>query len=342
LNWTPVACRLYRGAMNRRSFSWLLALACLLAFPSRSPAPLIYRPGEGWSYEPVGGEGKWQRARAKEQLDVAQAAFDKKDYSLALKAARRVVKVWPLSDYAPPAQYLVGRCYQAKGNDEKAFEEYQKVLEKQPKIASYEEVLQRQYEIANEYLAGKWFKLWGYIPIFPSMEKTADMYDKVVRNGPFSDVGPQAQMKIGTAREKQKNFALAAKAYETAADRYHDRPVVAAEALYREGLAFQKQAQTAEYDQSTAGQAIAIFTDFMTLYPNDARVSAAQKLIAALKTEQARGDYQIAKFYEKYKRWAGALVYYNEVVLQDANSIYAADARQRIDALKQQIAQGKK
>jgi len=328
--------------MNRRSFSWLLALACLLAFPSRSPAPLIYRPGEGWSYEPVGGEGKWQRARAKEQLDVAQAAFDKKDYSLALKAARRVVKVWPLSDYAPPAQYLVGRCYQAKGNDEKAFEEYQKVLEKQPKIASYEEVLQRQYEIANEYLAGKWFKLWGYIPIFPSMEKTADMYDKVVRNGPFSDVGPQAQMKIGTAREKQKNFALAAKAYETAADRYHDRPVVAAEALYREGLAFQKQAQTAEYDQSTAGQAIAIFTDFMTLYPNDARVSAAQKLIAALKTEQARGDYQIAKFYEKYKRWAGALVYYNEVVLQDANSIYAADARQRIDALKQQIAQGKK
>ena len=328
--------------MNRRSFSWVLVLACLLAFPFRSPAPLIYRPGEGWSYEPVGGEGKWQRARAKEQLDVAQAAFDKKDYSLALKASKRVVKVWPLSDYAPHAQYLVGRCYEAKGNDEKAFAEYQKVLEKQPKIASYEEVLQRQYDIANKYLGGKWFKLWGYIPIFPSMEKTADMYDKVVRNGPFSDVGPQAQMKIGTAREKQGNYALAAKAYETAADRYHDRPTVAAEALYREGMAFQKQAQTAEYDQSTAGQAIAIFTDFMTLYPNDSRVPEAQKLIATLKTEQARGNFQIAKFYEKYKRWAGALVYYNEVVLQDANSPYAAEARQRIDALKQQIQQGKK
>jgi outer membrane protein assembly factor BamD (BamD/ComL family) len=318
----------------------MLILACLLAFPLRSPAPLIYRPGEGWSYEPVGGEGKWQRARAKEQLDVAQAAFDKKDYSLALKAAKRVVKVWPLSDYAPHAQYLVGRCYEAKGNDEKAFNEYQKVLEKQPKIASYEEVLQRQYGIANKYLAGKWFKLWGYIPIFPSMEKTADMYDKVVKNGPFSDVGPQAQMKIGTAREKQGNYSLAAKAYETAADRYHDRPTVASEALYREGLAYQKQAQTAEYDQSTAGQAIAIFTDFMTLYPNDNRVARAQKVIAALKTEQARGSFEIAKFYEKYKRWAGALVYYNEVVLQDANSPYAAEARQRIDALKQQIAQG--
>lgn len=328
--------------MNRRTISWLLVLGCLLAFPSRSPAPLIYRPGEGWSYEPVGGEGKWTRARAKEQLDVAQAAFDKKDYRLALKAARRVIKVWPLSDYAPPAQYLVGRCYEAKGQDEKAFKEYQKVLEKQPKIASYEEVLQRQYGIANKYLAGKWFKLWGYIPMFPSMEKTADMYDKVVKNGPFSDVGPQAQMKIGAAREKQKNYPLAAKAYETAADRYHDRPLVAAEALYREGLAFRKQAQTAEYDQSMAGQAIATFTDFMTLYPNEARVPEAQKIISSLKTEQARGNFQIAKFYEKSRRWNGALVYYNEVVLQDPNSPYAPEARQRIDALKQKTQQAKK
>ena len=43
--------------------------------PYRSPAPLIYRPGEGWTYESVGG-AKWQRTRAKDQLEVAQEAFD--------------------------------------------------------------------------------------------------------------------------------------------------------------------------------------------------------------------------------------------------------------------------
>ncbi len=328
--------------MNRRLIRLLLILLCMLAFPYRSPAPLIYRPGEGWTYEPVGGEGKWQRARAKEQLDVAQAAFDKKDYSLALKAARRVVRVWPLSDYAPQAQYLVGRCYEAKGQDEKAFKAYQQVLEKQPKIANYQEILQRQYDIANKYLAGKWFKLWGFIPIFSSMEKTSGMYEKVVKNGPYSDVAPQAQLKIGAAREKQKDFALAAKAYETAADRYHDRPQIAADALYREGLAYRKQAQTAEYDQNTAGQAIATLTDFLTLYPNDPRAPEAQKIIGTLKTEQARGNYQIAKFYEKYKKWAGAMVYYNEVLLQDPNSPYAAQARKRIDELKNRIQRASK
>ena len=323
--------------MNRGFVQVLLVAICLLAFPVRSPAPFIYRPGQGWTYEPVGGGGKWQMPRAKDQLEVAQAAFDKRAYDLALKAARRVVRVWPLSDYAPRAQYLVGRCYEATGKDEKAFKEYQTVLEKQPKIANYPEVLQRQVTITDRFLAGKWFRLWGYIPFFPSMERTADMYDKVVKNGPYSDVAPQAQLKIGTAREKQSNYPLAVKAYEVAADRYNDRPKVAAEALYRAGLAYKKQAQTAEYDQSAAGKAIDTLSDFKNRYPDDSRVGQTDKIISSLKDEQARGNFQIAKFYEKRKKWNGALVYYNEVQMQDPDSPYATDAQQRIYELKKRI-----
>jgi outer membrane protein assembly factor BamD len=327
--------------MNRcRYIVLLLVLFGVVGIPSRAPAPLIYRPGEGWTYEPVGGEGKWRRNRAKDQLDVAQAAFDQKNYGLALKAASRVVKVWPLSDYAPQAQYLVGRSYEAKGKDEKAFKEYQKLLDKQPKTANYQEILERQYAIANKFLAGKWFKLWGVIPFFSSMDKTAGLYESIVKNGPYSEVAPQAQMKIGEAREKQKKYSLAAKAYETAADRYNDRPKVAADALFRQGLAYQKQAQTAEYDQHTAGQAIATFTDFMTLFPNDPRVREAQAIIGSLHGEQARGNFQIARFYEKRKRWRAAETYYNEVVnlsLHDPNSIYAVQAKQRIDELRKRF-----
>jgi len=330
----------YGAPMNR--WSLLLIGFCLFAFPFRSSAPLIYTPGEGWTYEPVGGEGKWQRPRAKDQLEVAQGAFDQHNFGLARKAARRVVRVWPLSDYAPQAQYLVGRCYEELGNDERAFKQYEKALEKHPKMLNYQEVLQRQYEIANKYLGGKWFKLWGYIPMFPSMERTAEMFDKIVKNGPYGEIAPQAQMNIGLARVKQRNYPLAVKAYELAADRYHDRPKVAADALYRAGLAYNRQAQAADYDQSAAGQAIATFTDFMTLYPDDRRVPEAQKIITMLKTEQARGNFQTAKFYEKRKKWNGALVYYNEVLLQDPNSPYASSARQRIDELKKRTLQASK
>ena len=321
--------------MNRRLVFLFLVAACVALVPFRAPAPLIYTPGEGWTYEPVGGEGKWRRTRAKDQMEVAQAAFDKRDYGLALKAARHLVKTWPLSDYAPRAQYLAGRCYEAKHNDEKAFNHYQKILEKYPKSENVKEVLQRQYEIAGRFLKGQWFKLWGYLPWFPSMEKTAEMYDKIVKNGPYSDVAPHAQLRIGAAREKQSHYPEAVKAYESAADRYHDRPQIAADAIFRAGIAYQKQAKTAEYDQSMAGQAIAQFTDFVTLYPDDRRVPEAQKIMTSLKVEQARGNFETAKYYEKRRKWNGALVYYNEVVLHDPNSAFAAEARKRIDTIKQ-------
>jgi outer membrane protein assembly factor BamD (BamD/ComL family) len=321
--------------MKYRSLRLLLLIALLVAaFPFRSPAPFVYRPGEGWTYEPVGGAGDWMKPRAKDQLEVAQAAFNKTNYGVAMKAARRVVAVWPLSDYAPQAQYLVGRCYEAKGSDERAFAAYQKLLEKQPKITNYQEILQRQYGIANKFLAGKWFRIWGIVPLYPSMEKTAELYTKIVKNGAYSDIAPQAQMKIGAAREKQSKFPMAVKAYELAADRYADRPQVAADALYRGGLALRKQAKTAEYDQSIAGKAIATFTDFITLYPDDKRVPETQRIIAELRSEQARGNFQTAKFYEKYKKWKGSLVYYNEVLIHDPSSPYATQARQRIDELK--------
>jgi outer membrane protein assembly factor BamD len=314
-------------------------MVCLLAFPFRSPAPLVYTPGEGWTYESVGGSGRWQRTRAKDQIDVAIQAFDKKEYRLALKAAKRVIKKWPLSDYAPKAQYYIGRCYEARKMDEKAFKEYQKLIEKYPKLDNFDDVLLRQYEITTRFLGGQWFKLWGYIPFFPSMEKTADMYEKIIKNGPYSPLAPKAQMNIGLAREKQKDYPLAVKAYERAADRYNDQKEIAANALFKEAMAYNKQAKTADYDQSVSGQAIATFTDFMTLYPDDPRVPECQKLIVSLRTEQANGSYRIARFYEKRKRWSGALVYYNEVLVKDPNSKNAAIARERIEALKKKLVQ---
>ena len=291
--------------MNRRLILLLVVAAGVALVPFRSPAPLIYSPGEGWYYEPFGTTGGWERTRAKDQLDVAQQAFDARNYSLALRAARRVVRVWPLSDYAPHAQYLLGRCLEADGKSELAFNTYQVIIQQYPKSTEYEEVLWREYIIAHRFLDGEWPKLWGYIPYPPSMDQTANMFDKIVNNGPYSDVAPHAQLRIGAAREKQKDYPAAVKAYEVAADRYHNQPVIVADALYRQGISYAKEAQSAEYDQSTAAQAIAAFTDFMTLFPDDRRVPQAQRIITALKSRQVQGNFQIAQFYEDSKKWDG-------------------------------------
>jgi outer membrane protein assembly factor BamD len=323
--------------MKLRFVTWILLFVVLVLLPSRSPAPLVFVPGEGWYYESYGEAAKWQRTRAKDQLEVAEEAFAKQNYSVALRAARRILRVWPLSDYAARAAYLVGRCLETEHKDEAAFKAYQQIIDKYPKSGQYNEVLWREYEIANRFLAGEWFKLWNLIPCYPSMDETAKLYGKIVDSGPYSEVAPHAQLRIGTAREKQRSYADAVKAYETAADRYHDQPAIAADAMYRAGVAWEKQADTAEYDQGAAAQAIASYTDFITFYPDDKRVAEAQKSITKLKAEQVRGNFEIARFYEHGHKWAGAVVYYNSVLQLDANSPLAAQARQRIDVLKPRL-----
>ena len=313
-------------------------MAAVALLPLRSPAPLMYVPGEGWYYEPYGETAKWQRTRAKDQLQVAEDAFAAKNYSVTLRAASRVLRVWPLSDYAPRAAYLLGRCQEVDGKDEAAFNSYQKIIEKYPKSSQYNEVLWRQFAIAGRFLDGELFKLWNTIPLYSSMDETAKLYDKIVANGPYSEVAPHAQLNIGAAREKEKNYAEAVDAYNTAADRYNGQPLIAADAMYRAGVAWQKQADTAEYDQSAAAQAIAAYTDFLVVNPDDRRVAAAQDAIAKLKAEQVRGSFQIAKFYESNHKWAGAIIYYNDVLQLDANSPLAAQARQRIEILKPRLA----
>jgi outer membrane protein assembly factor BamD len=327
----------YRSAMNRRFRFWTLLALAVAFLPLRSPAPLIYTPGEGWYYEPYGETAQWQRKRAKDQLQVAEDAFAAKNYSTTLRAAHRVLRVWPQSDYAPRAEYLIGRCQEIEGKDEAAFKSYQHIIEKYPKSAQYNEVLWRQYTIAGRFLDGEWFKLWDLIPLYPSMDETAKLYEKIVANGPYGEVAPHAQLNAGAAREKEGNYEDAVKAYDTAADRYNNQPLIAADAMYRAGVSWQKQADTAEYDQNAAAQAIAAYTDFTVVFPDDKRLAAAQAAIAKLKAEQVRGSFEIAKYYEKNRKWAGAIIYYNDVLQLDANSPLAAQARQRIDVLKPRL-----
>lgn len=321
--------------MLRRTTGVAIVLSCLVAFPFTCPAPIIFRAGEGWTYEPVGGSGSnWERRRAKDQLQVAQEAFDRGDYRIATKAATRVVQLWPLSDYAGQAQYLIGRCYEERKMDERAFKSYQHTLTKYPKVDNYDEILGRQYLIAQRFLGGQRFKLFGVLPLFRNMEKTATMFGQVVNNGPFNDTGPQAQLDIGSAQEKLRHYPEAVKAYEKAADRYYDQELVAADATYRAAKAWEKQALRAEYDQSKAGASIDLMRDFVELYPEDKRVPDAQDTIKTLRLEQARGAYETARFYERYKRWLGAVIYYNESLQRDSESPYAEQCRQRIELLK--------
>jgi outer membrane protein assembly factor BamD (BamD/ComL family) len=305
---------------------------------------LKYFPGVGWRYIRPGMKGELMEKSPREKLKIAQEAFEKKDYDLALFAAQLIVEERPDGDSAPHAHYLIARVLEEKKFDEDAFREYQRLLERFPAFEKSAEAAKRQMAIADRHLAGSWYR-WRpqtpwlqfgglFLPMRMRMDSTAKLYEQIVTNAPYADNGIEAQLKIGNAYEKSATgwlgnddgYNQAIHAYERLADRYgrrrpegNDAPSrgedLVAQARFGIGRAYQRQVAGGEYDQSLAGKAIDAYEDLKVLHPNDdARVKQAQEEIDQMRLEQARGARVTAEFYERQQKWFAAQIYHSRVV----------------------------
>lgn len=306
----------------------LSVMAFVFIMPANSSALLIWRRGEGWSWE---HEGVTTGTNPSDQLKIAQDLQAKKQYRNALPAYRRVVSRWPLSASAQDARLGEAECYSAIGYHYKAFQVYQELIKKNPNTPHFDTVLQRQFEIGNLFLAGERQKAWG-LRLLPSLDRCVEVYEQVVKNGPYSPVAPEAQFRIGLAYEKQRDYLAAVHAYEKLLERYPKLPL-AEGAQFQIGWEYKQESARAEYDQNAANQAIAAFTDFLLRYPRSDKVPVAEKYQVEMKGDQARGLFQIGQFYEKNRHYRSALIYYNDVIEKNPESNWATQAKDKVAKL---------
>ncbi|MGD0060413.1 MAG: outer membrane protein assembly factor BamD [Verrucomicrobiia bacterium] len=322
--------------MNRYK-KLVVALLSVLAFaflmPVRCPAPLVWTKGEGWSWV---HEGVPVGATPVDQLKIGQDLEAKKQYRRAIPAYRRVIARWPLSSSTQEARMGLAECYSAIAYHYKAFQTYQELIKKNPNTPHFDEVLQREFEIANLFLAGDRQKAWG-IRWFPSMDRAVEVYEQVVKNGPYSPVAIDAQFRIGLVYEKERDYLSAVHAYEKLMERYPKHPLAEA-AQFQIGWEYKKESARAEYDQNSANQAIAAFTDFIFRYPQSDKVPVAEKYRSELKVEQARGLFHIGEFYEKNHYYKSALIYYNDVIEKNPESDWATQAKGKVASLTPLVA----
>ena len=84
--------------MTHRFSVLFLVAAAAVAFPQRSPAPVIFKPSEGVKYHAPGEEEI--SGNAQQLFQVAQAAENSGNTGRALKAYRTLVKKHPRSNLA--------------------------------------------------------------------------------------------------------------------------------------------------------------------------------------------------------------------------------------------------
>jgi len=315
--------------MPRLFLAGLLALALAT---SLAPAELVWRPGEGWSDE---SGGDVSASSSRDQLDLAHKLEAQGDRDRALKAYKALLRRWPLSFFAPEAQYRVGKILEDEGDFYNAFQAFQKMVTKYPSSDYFAQALSEQYRIANLYLAGEPQRIWK-IPVGPSMVRTIEMYNRIIKNAPYGDYAPQCQFNIGLADEKQRKFTDAVDAYQLVLDNYPTSSV-AADAQYQIGYAWMKSSLTGDYDMGAAKKAVDAFQDYLVRYPSSDKAVQAQENIRRLSQKETQGAFDIAKFYETQHQTRAAFIYYNEVLREDPTSEQAALAKKRIADLRPQV-----
>jgi outer membrane protein assembly factor BamD len=310
----------------------LPALMALALAQSVAMASLVWRPGEGWSDE---SGGDISASSSRDQLETAHKLEAQGQRDDAMKAYKSLLRRWPLSFFAPEAQFRVGKIQEDEADYPDAFKAFQTMVKKYPSSDYFEQALGEQYRIANLYLAGEPQRVWK-IPVGPSMDKTVDMYVQIIKNAPYGTYAAQSEFKIGLAREQQRKYTDAVEAYQKVLDDY-PTSAVAADAQYQIGYAWMRAASSANYDQSAAQKAIEAYQDFLVRYPNSDKAAQAQENIQKLGKEQTQGAYNIAKFYENQHDTRAAYIYYNEVVREDPNGPQAQQAKKRIQELRPMV-----
>jgi outer membrane protein assembly factor BamD len=307
----------------------LTLLSLLLPF-GQLQAAVVYRSDEGWTVE---GEDTSVAGSAAEQMKSAEKMESDGNDSGAFKAYKALVKRYGQSFLAPKAQRKVGLLLEKHGDNDRAYDAYSYYLTKYPQGEDFDAVVDSMFKIAKSFLEGEKRRLFG-VRVAPSMIRAQAMFEGIVKNAPFSKLAALAQFNVGQALEKQGEYPKAIEAYQATYTKYPN-DAIAADALYQVGYVLATEAREGSYDPDTNRKAREAFEDFIARYPNSEKVAQARENMGSLETGTNKNILDVAKFYDKTKKFKAAVIYYNDVIKSQPGTPQAEYAKNRIEALKQ-------
>ena len=316
----------------RLRFILLLAAACL-AFPERSPAPVLFKPGKGMKYHPPGEE--LISENAKELAAKAESAAKEGNSKRAIKLYSKLLKRYRRDVLAPEASFRIGELQEQRHNYLRAAGAYRYLVENYPQSSHFDEAIEGQFRIGELFLAGKKRKILG-VTISNMLDAAVEIFASVVRSAPYGKYTARAQFDIGLAREKQGQAEAALTAYQAVVDKFPNEPV-AADAQYQIGYLWYSAARAGAKDPNAVSKATTGFQDFLFRYPHSEKAPQARENLARLENKATKDSFGIAKFYDKRGNYRAAVIYYNDVIRQQPGSSQGDEAKRRIDQLRSKI-----
>lgn len=266
-----------------------------------------------------------------EQLQYAQTIYNEKRYKEAKKEFQRVIQYYPKSVEAAQAQYYLGLCAETEDNLYEAYLAFQKVIDKYPFSERIQEIIEKEYKIAEQFMAGKTRKALGIN--LPVENPAIEIFRKVIENSSYGPLAPAAQYKLGLVLKGLGRFFEAEEEFQKVISSYPNSEWIEA-AKYQIASCKASISRSPDYDQEATREAKTKFEEFVKEHPDAALSREAEDNIQKLNEKEAQSTFTIARFYEKQKFYDSAHIYYNDVINNYPKSIWAAKAVERLQALE--------
>jgi len=316
--------------MSFRFFTLYLAVVLFVGGPVFSQSPAKPVPGKPSAAPAVISSEEREAFDAAKGLDTAGTSQQ------AIAAYRGFIRKFPVSPLAAGSQYRIAELQESLGEPSKAFDAYQTLVTRYPDTPEFEKAVSQQVLIANQFLTGAKLSFLG-MKILPSTERAEQMFASILKNAPFSKNASVAQFNLGLTYEKQGKLKEAAAAYQTVLDKYTGSSI-ATDALYQIGYIYMQVGRSGRsQDLSSLVLAKNTFEDFLLQYPNSEKAAQARDNLASIGGKESGDLMAIAKFYDRYKDYRAAAIYYNDVIRRKPKGKEAELARERIQTLRSEV-----
>jgi len=220
----------------------------------------------------------------------------------------------------------------------KALVKYEKLLKDFPGSEYAGLSLQREFDMAQEYLQGRKkvvlriIKLSGGPEGVQIMERISDRVGMEEPNG----IGLRAAIYVAEYYEAHEKYLDAYLKWSEIASYWETGPI-AKRALYRmaeDNLAaynYPPEEKRANYDASKLTTAKTYYEKFLLLYPEEAKQNEVPQKIEQIDEQMAEKQYTIGRYYERTGERRAANLYYDMVVQNWPKTRAAALAREALE-----------
>ncbi len=292
------------------------------ALPEKKPGRLFRRPAENTPAQ--------QLAHAVELREDGKKRR-------AERAFRALVHEWHDASEATAAQMHYAELLQERGRYQRAFEEYQYLIDHFMGYFPFRTVVERQYETARQTMQARRGAVL-FFPGFSAPERALPLFQRIVENAPRSPQAPQAQFHIGFIHEKQGDYRKAARAYERLRIRY-PRSERAGEAVFRHAQCLYRESLKNPRDEEGLWIAHNALSHLTETYGHiETRpVREARERLHEIEAILAQKNYEQAAFYEEIaRRPQAALIAYADFIEKFPNSALAEKAQARVESLQKE------